>query len=119
MEKYPNLIRLESIGDTHEGRPIMMVTVSQDVAYANLKPALLYTGTIHAREWIGIELAVNFIQYLLDNYPINPDVVEALTRNSLYMVPCLNLMALSIHASISLFGVRIDVIMVMVHLGWI
>ncbi|MGF1700177.1 peptidase [Photobacterium makurazakiensis] len=90
MEKYPNLIRLESIGDTHEGRPIMMVTVSQDVAYANLKPALLYTGTIHAREWIGIELAVNFIQYILDNYPSNPDVVEALTRNTLYMVPCLN-----------------------------
>ncbi|MDO6496768.1 M14 family zinc carboxypeptidase [Photobacterium sanguinicancri] len=90
MEKHPNLIRLENIGDTHEGRPIMMVTVSQDVAYADLKPALLYTGTIHAREWIGIELAVNFIQYLLDNYPSNPDVVEALTRNTMYMVPCLN-----------------------------
>ena len=64
MAKYPDLIRLQSIGDTHEGRPIMMVTVSQDVAYADRKPALLYTGTIHAREWIGIELAVNFIQYI-------------------------------------------------------
>ncbi|MBY5944522.1 M14 family zinc carboxypeptidase [Photobacterium rosenbergii] len=90
MAKYPDLIRLQSIGDTHEGRPIMMVTISQDVAYADLKPALLYTGTIHAREWIGIELAVSFVQYLLDNYPSNPDVVEALTRNTLYMVPCLN-----------------------------
>ncbi|PSV45227.1 M14 family zinc carboxypeptidase [Photobacterium indicum] len=90
MAKYPDLIRLQNIGDTHEGRPIMMVTISQDVAYADLKPALLYTGTIHAREWIGIELAVNFIQYLLDNYPSNPEVVEALTRNTLYIVPCLN-----------------------------
>ncbi|WP_234400218.1 M14 family zinc carboxypeptidase [Shewanella marina] len=90
MAKYPDLIRLQSIGDTHEGRPIMMVTISQDVAYADLKPALLYTGTIHAREWIGIELAVNFIQYLLDNYPSNPEVVEALTRNTMYIVPCLN-----------------------------
>ncbi|WP_305405708.1 M14 family metallopeptidase [Photobacterium leiognathi] len=90
MEKYPHLIRLQNIGQTHEDRPIMMVTLSQDVAYADLKPALLYTGTIHAREWIGIELAVNFIQYILDNYPSNPDVVEALTRNTLYMVPCLN-----------------------------
>ncbi|MGF1871091.1 M14 family zinc carboxypeptidase [Photobacterium indicum] len=90
MAKHPDLIRLQNIGDTHEGRPIMMVTISQDVAYADLKPALLYTGTIHAREWIGIELAVNFIQYLLDNYPSNPEVVEALTRNTLYIVPCLN-----------------------------
>lgn len=90
MAKYPDLIRLQNIGDTHEGRPIMMATISQDVAYADLKPALLYTGTVHAREWIGIELAVNFIQYLLDNYPSNPEVVEALTRNALYIVPCLN-----------------------------
>lgn len=57
MGEHPNLIRVQSIGDTHEGRPIMMATISRDVAYADEKPALLYTGTIHAREWIGIELA--------------------------------------------------------------
>ena len=90
MSTYPDLIRLQSIGETHEGRPILLVTVSQNVAYAHLKPAMLYTGTIHAREWIGNELAVSFIQYLIDNYQTNPDVIEALSRNTLYMVPCLN-----------------------------
>nr|WP_319556763.1 M14 family zinc carboxypeptidase [uncultured Vibrio sp.] len=90
MAKHPDLIRLESIGETHEGRPILMATISQNVAYAHLKPALLYTGTIHAREWIGNELAVSFIQYLLDNHQTNPDVIDALSRNTLYIVPCLN-----------------------------
>ncbi|MGL6259302.1 M14 family zinc carboxypeptidase [Vibrio sp. WXL210] len=90
MAKHPDLIRLQSIGETHEGRPILLVTISQDVAYADLKPALLYTGTIHAREWIGNELAVSFIQYILDNLDSNPDVIDALSRNTLYMVPCLN-----------------------------
>ncbi|MCW7556183.1 M14 family zinc carboxypeptidase [Endozoicomonas gorgoniicola] len=90
MGDYPDLIRLQSIGETWEGRPIMLVTISNDVAYANEKPALLYTGTIHAREWIGIELATQFVQYVIDHYKTNPKLFNALTRNTLYMVPCLN-----------------------------
>ncbi|USH03932.1 peptidase [Grimontia kaedaensis] len=87
---HPELIQLQSIGETHEGRPILLATLSQNVAFSHLKPALLYTGTVHAREWIGNELAVAFIQYVLDNYQTNPDVIDALSRNTLYMVPCLN-----------------------------
>ena len=90
MGEHPDLIRLQSIGDTWEGRPIILVTISQDVAYADEKPALLYTGTIHAREWIGIELATQFVQYIIDNYRSNPKLTNTLTRNTLYMVPCLN-----------------------------
>jgi len=86
----PHLIRLQSIGDTWEDRPIMLVTISLDVEYAEQKPALLYTGTIHAREWIGNELAISFIEYVVNNYQFNPKLKEALTRNTLYMVPCLN-----------------------------
>ena len=90
MGEHPNLFRLQNIGDTWEGRPIMLVTISQDVAFADEKPAMLYTGTIHAREWIGIELATKFIRYIIKNYKTNPRLLRALTRNTLYMVPCLN-----------------------------
>lgn len=90
MGEHPDLIRLQSIGETWEGRPIMLVTLSQDVACADEKPALLYTGTIHAREWIGIELATQFIQYVIDHHKTNPKLISALARNTLYMVPCLN-----------------------------
>ena len=68
----------------------MMATISQDVAYADLKPAMLYTGSIHAREWIGNELAVGFIKYIIDNYQTNPKLLAALTRSTMYIVPCLN-----------------------------
>ncbi len=90
MGEHPHLIRVQSIGETWEGRPIMMATISLDVAYADHKPALLYTGSIHAREWIGNELAVKFIDYILKNYRFNPDLLSALTKNTLYIVPCLN-----------------------------
>ena len=87
---HPHLIRVSRIGKTWEERPILMVTLSLDVEYADQKPALLYTGTIHAREWIGNELAIKFIEYVIDHYQYDPRLKEALTRNTLYMVPCLN-----------------------------
>ncbi|MBW8192811.1 fibronectin type III domain-containing protein [Neiella marina] len=90
MGEHPHLIRLQTIGETWEGRPIIMVTMSLDVAYADEKPALLYTGTIHAREWIGIELSIAFIKHVIDNYKVDPKLLDTLSRNTLYMVPCLN-----------------------------
>lgn len=90
MSAHPHLIRMQTIGKTWEERPIVLVTISLDVEYADNKPAMLYTGTIHAREWIGNELAIKFIDYVINNYRFNPKLKEALTRNTLYMVPCLN-----------------------------
>ena len=90
MKQYPNLITIQSIGKTWENRDIMLATISLNVQNADLKPAMLYTGTIHAREWIGNELAVSFIDYLLKNYSKNPNVLKTLTKNTLYIVPCLN-----------------------------
>jgi hypothetical protein len=90
VKKYPDLITIQSIGKTWEDRDIILATISLNVENANLKPALLYTGTIHAREWIGNELAVSFIEYLLENYSTNPKVLKTLTKNTLYIVPCLN-----------------------------
>ncbi len=42
VQKYPDLITIENIGTTWENRPILLATITLHVAYANLKPALLY-----------------------------------------------------------------------------
>jgi len=90
VKKYPDLITIKSIGKTWEERDIMLATISLNVENADFKPAMLFTGTIHAREWIGNELAVSFIDYLLTNYSSNPKILRTLTKNTLYIVPCLN-----------------------------
>ncbi|WP_187647376.1 M14 family zinc carboxypeptidase [Nitrosophilus labii] len=90
VKEYPHLIKLQVIGKTWENRDIILATVSLDVEYADLKPALLYTGTIHAREWIGNELAIAFVDYLLKNHKSDPRVISALSKNTLYIVPVLN-----------------------------
>lgn len=89
-KKYPNLIKIIDIGSTYEGRDIVLVKISQNVETADEKPAMLYTGSIHAREWIGNELALKFIEYVALNQKIDPILEKALSESTIYMVPCLN-----------------------------
>jgi len=91
MEKqYPDLIEVIKIGTTYEGREIVLAKLSKNVETADTKPALLYTGSIHAREWIGHELALKFIEYVAKNQTVDPELEKSLTESTLYMVPCLN-----------------------------
>ncbi|CAA6817388.1 MAG: Carboxypeptidase A1 precursor (EC [uncultured Sulfurovum sp.] len=91
MEKnYPELIKIIKIGTTYEGRDIVLAKISKNVETADSKPAMLFTGSIHAREWIGHELALKFISYVADNQNIDPLLEKSLNESSMYMVPCLN-----------------------------
>lgn len=89
-ELYPDLIKLQVIGKTWEERELIQVTLTQDVDTAETKPALLYTGTQHAREWVGHELAVSFVNYVLQNIDYDPVIQKALKNATMYLVPCMN-----------------------------
>ena len=86
----PNLFKVEAIGKTWEDRDIIAVTVTKDIKTNKDKPALFYTGTIHAREWIGIELSLSFAKYILEHIDYDPQLNTLLDRATLYMVPCAN-----------------------------
>jgi hypothetical protein len=90
QQQHPDLFKVETIGQTWENRAIILVTISQNVQNADQKPALFYTGTIHAREWIGIELARGFGEYVSGNIDYDPLLQESLERSTIYMVPCAN-----------------------------
>ncbi|MGA1931574.1 M14 family zinc carboxypeptidase [Arcobacter sp. YIC-464] len=89
-KKFPNYFKLESIGQTWEKRDINLITISKDIKTALNRPALFYTGTIHAREWIGHELAIEFATYVLENYDSDPKIRAYLENTTIYMVPCAN-----------------------------
>jgi len=88
--EYPKYFKIESIGQTWEKRDINLITISKNIKTANSKPALFYTGTIHAREWIGHELAIEFASYVLRNLETDPTLQTYLSESTIYMVPCAN-----------------------------
>ena len=90
QKNHPNLLEVIKIGTTYENRDIVLVKISQNVELADTKPAMLYTGSIHAREWIGNELALEFIDFVAKNQFVDPVLEKSLNQSTIYMVPCLN-----------------------------
>ncbi len=90
QKERPNLFKVDHIGKTWEDRDIIAVTISKNVKEADTKPALFYTGSIHAREWVGIELSLAFAEFILDHIDFDPQLNSILTNSTLYMVPCAN-----------------------------
>jgi hypothetical protein len=90
QKNNPDLFRVETIGKTWEERDIIAVSITKNVEKNLQKPALFYTGTIHAREWIGIELSLSFAKYILEHIDYDPILNEILDKTTLYMVPCAN-----------------------------
>lgn len=90
QERFPAHFSLESIGQTWEKRDINLITISKDIKTANKRPALFFTGTIHAREWVGHELAIEFAKYVLENYENDRTLKAYLDTTTIYMVPCAN-----------------------------
>lgn len=89
-KSHPELFKVTTIGKTWEERDMILVTISKDMENADSNPALFYTGSIHAREWVGIELAVGYGRHLIEHIDFDPQLNLMLERTTFYMVPCAN-----------------------------
>jgi murein tripeptide amidase MpaA len=87
----PELLRLESIGRSYEGRDIWLATITNAETGPDLeKPALLIEANIHAIEVTGATAALHLIQRLLSGYGPDERVTRALDTRVFYVVPRLN-----------------------------
>lgn len=57
---------------------------------ASYKPQVLFTAGVHAREWIGVEVAARFAEELVSKYPSDPKVKYLLENAEVYVLPDLN-----------------------------
>jgi murein tripeptide amidase MpaA len=90
-QAYPHLLRVTSIGQSHEGREIWLATVTQFSTGNDLdKPALWVDGNIHATEVAGSMACLYFIDTLLHGYGVDPDITRCLESRVFYICPRLN-----------------------------
>ncbi len=87
---HPTIARLDSIGNSWEGRPILCLKISDNVNTTEDEPKLLYMGCHHAREWISVEVPLRFAMMLADSYGVNPAWTELVNQREFYIVPCVN-----------------------------
>jgi murein tripeptide amidase MpaA len=88
---YPKLARLQSIGQSHQGRELWLMEITnQATGPAIDKPALYIDGNCHGEEVITSEAAYHTIWYALTRYGQNPFVTALLDTRTLYILPRLN-----------------------------
>lgn len=84
----PQLVQLESIGKTPEGREMWFLTLTnRATGPAAEKPAIVVDGNMHATEWSGGVAALHFVQRLLRDYGGDRRVTELLDTRAVYVLP--------------------------------
>jgi hypothetical protein len=85
---YPELISEKiSLGQTLEGRDIWMVKVSDNPEVDEDEPEMLYTGLHHAREPMSYMNLFYFMNWLTENYGIDPEATALVNSRELYFIP--------------------------------
>lgn len=85
---YPGLCRLESLGQSVEGRELWQVTLTNFATGDDRKkPAYHINGQHHAGEVTAGAVAVYTIHYLLSQYGVDPKVTELLDTRAVYVLP--------------------------------
>jgi hypothetical protein len=88
----PRITKLETYGHTINGQPIIALKVSRNAAATRdgSKPAVLYLGAQHAREWITPEMVRRLMHRFVDGYDTNKEIHGLVDANELWFVPVEN-----------------------------
>ncbi|WP_428966711.1 M14 family metallopeptidase [Micromonospora fluostatini] len=92
VARHPKLTKLETIGRSVQGKPILAVKVTKNAQTVpdGKRPAVLYGSTQHAREWITPEMTRRLMHHVLDNYGTDPAITRLLDTTELWFLPVIN-----------------------------
>jgi hypothetical protein len=89
---HPDLVRAEVIGHSVQGRDIVAARVTAGASRVpdGARPAVLYIGLQHAREWIAGEVTRRFLHSMVDGYGTDPATTKLLDTTELWFLPVAN-----------------------------
>jgi hypothetical protein len=88
QKAFPNLIKVESIGKSVEGRDIHALTLTDFTSgNSDKKPAFYIDGGIHANELNGCEIALYTAWYLCESYDHVAFIKDLLKHKTFYILP--------------------------------
>jgi murein tripeptide amidase MpaA len=80
----PQLAKLETIGTTLNGREILALKLTQSAREVpdGSRPAVLYSSTQHAREWIAAEVNRRLLTWYIERWRANDRSIRRLLKDS-------------------------------------
>lgn len=89
-KEFPHITRLEELGRTWEGRPILALLITDHPDIQEDEPALLLNGAHHGNELLSIEPVLDAIEGLTHGFTADPQVRRWVEENEIWCVPVVN-----------------------------
>lgn len=88
---YPSITTArDSIGYSYQGRPLWAMKISDNPETDEDEPEMFVNGLIHAREPMGQEATLRFMNYLCQNYGVDSLVTSLVDNREFYFIPVVN-----------------------------
>jgi len=88
-EKYPDLVKVFSIGKSVLGKDIWCIRVTNEKNNTK-KLSCIIDGCFHGNEWEGGEACLYLTEYLLINFDANKTITHILNSSEVYIIPLVN-----------------------------
>lgn len=88
--KYPSISKLYEIGMSVQGRKLLFLKISDNVAQKEAEPEFMFTSSIHGDEVTGYILMLHLIDYLLSNYGKDSLVTRLIDNVEIWINPLAN-----------------------------
>jgi carboxypeptidase T len=90
LAAYPGIMSKQVIGKSYQGRDIVAIKVSDNVATDENEPEVLLTFHQHAREHLTVEMALYLLRELGAGYGTDSRVTNIVNSREIWIVPDLN-----------------------------
>ncbi|WP_432248100.1 M14 family metallopeptidase [Streptomyces sanyensis] len=90
VAEHPDIMSKRVIGRSYQGRDIVAVKISDNVAVDEDEPEVLFTHHQHAREHLTVEMALYLLREFGEDYGSDPRVTAAVDGREIWIVPDLN-----------------------------
>ncbi len=87
---HPGRTRLEPLGKTWQGRPLLALAIGEGLEADDPRPALLLLGAPHGDEPMAVELVLDAARQLLEESAGDPELERVLQELVVWCVPLLN-----------------------------
>ncbi|MFH1563577.1 MAG: carboxypeptidase N/E family protein [Nitrospirota bacterium] len=88
--QYPNIVRLYDMGDSVESRNIWAIKITDNPDIEENEAEVCIMGAHHGNEFMSVEIPLNLVHYLVENYGVNPEVTYLVNNREIWIVPMVN-----------------------------
>ncbi|QXE38305.1 zinc carboxypeptidase [Streptomyces sp. GMY02] len=86
----PGLVSQRVIGTSYQGRNMVAIKISDNVATDENEPEVLFTHHQHAREHLTVEMALYLLKELTSDYGTDSRVTNLVNSREIWIIPDLN-----------------------------